>query len=89
LSITTSKDFELFPNPAREMVKVSLLGYEGSDIEIQLIDQLGKRLKVVPINNVSDTIYEIDLNNVQSGIYSLWIFSEGIKPLGKKMIVSN
>ena len=69
-------------------MKVSLRGYEGSDIQIQLIDQFGKKLNIMEIHNVSESVYRVDLSNVQNGIYSLWIFSEGKKPIGKKMVVS-
>jgi len=64
------------------------VGFEGSDIEIQVIDQFGKRIKVIALDNVADATYSIDLNNINSGIYSLWIFADGKKPVGKKLIVN-
>jgi len=88
VTIADMETFGLFPNPADESVKISLRGYQGNNIEIQLIDYFGKRLKTVEINNAADAVYEIDLDNVKNGVYSLWIFSEGKRPIGKKMIVN-
>jgi len=86
--ISDIQNFGLFPNPAQETINVSLRGYEGKDIEIQLVDQFGKRIKAVSLEQVSDATYSIELEGVNNGIYSLWIFAEGSKPVGKKMVVN-
>ena len=88
ITISDIEDFGLFPNPAQEAVKVSLRGYEGKDIQIQLINQFGKSVKIMNIDNVSDSVYNVGLNNVRNGMYSLWIFAEGRKAIGKKVIVN-
>ena len=81
-------EVKVFPNPARETVNVSLKGYEGRDVEIHLINQIGKRVKIVNLENATNEVYSIDLNNATSGIYTVWIFTEGKQPVGKKMIVN-
>ena len=88
VKISDIESFGIFPNPAREYVNVSLKGYTGKDINIQLLNQMGQPLKSVQLENVEDQNYTIELDGLNNGIYSIWIFAEGAKPVGKKMIVN-
>ena len=88
VKISDIEEFGLFPNPARQYINVSLKGYTGKDISIQLIDQMGQAVKSIQLENVEDNNYTIDLNGLTNGMYSCWIFAEGTKPVGKKMIVN-
>jgi len=88
VTIADLEDFGIFPNPTQETVNVSLKGYEGKDIEIQVVNQLGRRVQSVRLINVTDSTYQLELNSVQNGIYSLWIFTEGRRPISKRMIVN-
>ncbi len=81
-------DFTLYPNPANETMNVSLVGYEGKDVTIQMIDFSGKPVKSVSIDSVNDTKVAIPIESVSNGIYTVRILSNGIKPVGKKMIVN-
>ncbi|MEZ4948298.1 MAG: SdrD B-like domain-containing protein [Saprospiraceae bacterium] len=83
------EQFGLFPNPAADVVNVALKGYEGKDITIQLVDQLGRLVKEETIDNASDTRYEINISNARNGVYTLWIFADESKPVGKKLIIAN
>ncbi len=80
--------FTLYPNPATETANVSLIGYEGKDVTIQMIDFSGKSVKSVEIDNVQDTKIAIPINRMSNGIYTIRVLSTGIKPVGKKMIVN-
>ena len=88
VKISDIEEFGLFPNPAHEFVNVSLKGYHGKDINIQLIDQMGQAIKSIQLDNVEDNTYTIELDGLTNGMYSFWIFAEGTKPVGKKMIVN-
>lgn len=88
VTIADVEDFGIFPNPAQETVNVSLKGYEGKDIEIQVVNQFGSKVQSVRLNNVTDATHQLELNTVQNGIYSLWIFTDGRRPVSKKMIVN-
>ena len=83
-----AKDFMLYPNPASNAVNVSLNGYIGKDVTIQMIDYTGRPLKSIEIDNVETTSYTIPINRISNGIYTIRVLSEGIKPIGKKMIVN-
>jgi hypothetical protein len=88
IKIDDIEEFGLFPNPANEKVQVSLRGYAGKDITIQLVDQLGRLVKEETIENAVDGVYELETGRYQDGIYTLWIFANEIKPMGKKLIIS-
>ena len=88
ITIADVEDFGIFPNPAQETINVSLKGYEGKNIEIQVVNQFGARVQSVRLNNVTDSTHQLELNTVQNGIYSLWIFTDGRRPVSKKMIVN-
>ena len=82
------EDFGLFPNPTFGKVNVSLKKFKGKDIEIQLVNQFGVKLNTYQIDNVSDHTFELPLKNIKNGFYTIWIFTDGRRPLGKKLIVS-
>ena len=88
VKISDIESFGIFPNPAHSFVNVSLKGYAGKDITIRLVNQMGQPLKSVKLENVEDNNYAIELDGLNNGIYSIWIFAEGAKPVGKKMIVN-
>ena len=80
--------FELFPNPATETVNVSLRGYYGKNIQLNLVDQFGKRIKHVQLDQVAESFHSINLSDLRNGVYVIWVFTEGQKPVGKKLIVN-
>ncbi len=82
------EDFGLFPNPTFGKVNVSLKKFKGKDIEIQLVNQFGAKLNSYQIDNVSDHTFELPLTNIKNGFYTIWVFTDGRRPLGKKLIVS-
>ncbi len=82
------EDFGLFPNPTFGKVNVSLKKFKGKDIEIQLVNQFGVKLNTYQIDNVSDHTFELPLKNIKNGFYTIWVFTDGRRPLGKKLIVS-
>ena len=85
---TTEIDFRVFPNPAREVVNVSLESYMDKDITIQLIDYTGKPIKSVEVDSVNIEFYTMPTSNIENGIYTVRILSNGMVPISKKMIVS-
>jgi len=88
VTIADLEDFGIFPNPAQETVNVSLKGYQGKDIFIQIVDQFGKNVQSERLKNVTDSTHQLELQTVQNGIYSLWIFTDGRRPISKKMVVN-
>ena len=85
---SVAPNFKVYPNPASESVNVSLNGYLGKNVTIQMIDYTGRTVKSFEIDNVETTVYTIPIDRYSNGIYTVRILSEGIKPIGKKMIVN-
>lgn len=86
--ISDIEDFGLFPNPAQEEVNISLKGYSDIEITVQLVDQLGHVLKEEQIDGQNQVNHRMSLKNVQNGFYGIWIFAEGRKRIGKRLIVN-
>ena len=81
-------NFGIFPNPAQDALNVSLTDFVGKDIQIQVIDQLGKPVRSIKVDDVAEAYQTIDLLNMNNGIYTVRILSDGLKPVGKKVIVN-
>ena len=82
------ESFGLFPNPAQETVHVALDSYQNKNIEIQLINQFGQRLNIDKISNNQQQYHTVNLSKLNNGIYTIWIFVEGNRPVGKRLIVN-
>jgi len=82
------ESFGLFPNPAEEVVHVSLDSYQNKNIEIQLINQFGQRLNIDKILNNQQRYHTVNLSKLNNGIYTIWVFAEGNQPVGKRLIVN-
>jgi len=80
--------FQLFPNPAQESVNISLKNLQDTKIEIQLINQFGKVIENFRIDQVSEGVFRLPLDGLMNGFYQVWIFAEGQRAIGKKLIVS-
>lgn len=78
----TTNDVVIYPNPAKDMVNVTL-NEDSENISWTLINMHGQVVK--KMNEVSGS-FEIDLNDVDKGIYFLNV-SVDDKPIIKKIVV--
>lgn len=85
--IGTVEDFDLFPNPAQDVINVALKGFEGKNATLKLIDLYGKELKSLRLENISERTFKLPLD-VQDGIYTIFILSENGQPIAKKFLVN-
>lgn len=77
--LTASTDIQVFPNPAKEKVFVTIPSFKISDAtqRLHLIDISGRRLLSI---NVNDSRMELDVSRLLSGLYMLqWHTSTTIK----------
>ena len=88
ITIGDIEQFGLFPNPAEEYVNIALQNFQNRVGKIQITDQLGKIRKEEIIKGTEGLVYNLSLNGLQNGIYSVWVFVDGMRPVGKKLIVS-
>ena len=63
----TAFDFNLFPNPSKDIVNIAFGGARTLEIEIQVIDVLGKQVYIA--NTISEDNMTIDISNLENGTY--------------------
>jgi hypothetical protein len=66
-------DVSIYPNPAKDLIYVTLPIGEFNKITIELYDAIGK---LILVENVVSTTTVVSLNNLSIGIYTLRVISE-------------
>lgn len=65
-------DLSLYPNPSSDILNLYCTGISNSDVNIQILDQLGKVvLSTTKKLNTKDAIHTFDVRNIASGTYLL------------------
>lgn len=86
---TVSKvSINVFPNPAKEVVTVSLSNVSSSSVSVTLIDMLGKTVfeSVYSVNTSAQNL-GIDLNKINPGVYFIHVIA-GNEKLTKRIVVN-
>lgn len=83
-SFTTS-EFMLYPNPASQMVHITLPNTSDSLESITLYDVLGKVVRQV--NNISANQLTIDVSQMEKGVYFVEILTENNTKQIKKLVI--
>lgn len=78
-------DFNVFPNPATDLIAVQVRGLVSSDMEVSLVDMVGKVVETKTIFE-GQTIAYFDVSIVYSGAYYIRIAS-GVQFSRSKVIV--
>ncbi|MBI3233775.1 MAG: T9SS type A sorting domain-containing protein [Bacteroidetes bacterium] len=79
-------DFEVFPNPAKEMVKFNVGGNAIKNYLLVINDITGRKIEVLELNSDSETC--LNTSNYQSGIYFTNLFCEGKLLDVKRLIIT-
>jgi hypothetical protein len=74
----------LSPNPASEMLTISLGTNE--DATLRIVDGLGKVVMTTSLYNGQKSI---DVSDFKNGVYIMTIDAEGTKPVNKKLIIKH
>lgn len=75
----------LYPNPANNIVEISLVNTAESISKIVLFDMLGKAIKSVPVQ--SNENIRLDVSNLTKGVYLVEINTENNLKTIKKLVV--
>lgn len=75
----------VFPNPAKDFLKVELKNVNSNNAQFELIDMLGNR--VFSKNIEGQRNFELDLSNVARGIYFYALKQDNITIATKKLVV--
>lgn len=79
-----NKEFTIFPNPARDILKVQVTGENGNAI-LQVIDITGRKLKEEKITLNGNTTISVNINNLPKGTYNLLLKSKTVN--GQKKFI--
>ena len=88
-NVNTSLAFNIYPNPAKNFISVSLVTTNALQYKIVLTDILGKEIKTINFfqNNKQQNI-RMDISELNSGIYFISVFTQ-TETTTQKLIVSN
>ncbi len=75
----------VFPNPAKDYLKVELKNVKSSNAQFELIDMLGNRVFSKKLEGQSS--FELDLSNVARGIYFYALKQDNVTIATKKLVV--
>jgi hypothetical protein len=84
--IPNPKPFSVFPNPATEIIFVELSAFEGKDVELHIIDQLGRVVQSQAILQVDNVPQTMNIATLENGFYMLEMQSEGVKRTAKIVV---
>lgn len=66
----------LFPNPANDVLNVTVSNEEASEVSVRIFDIHGK--VVLKVSESTNTINGIDISKLESGIYTVLVQTDGI-----------
>ena len=78
----------VFPNPADDFINVDISSYEGKDVTISVLSELGQVKLTRRVENVGKQPINIALDELQTGHYRVRIETEGKPSIMKQLIIS-
>jgi hypothetical protein len=88
LDATQIADFQLFPNPAGEILNIDLTQWMGKTGKLIFINQLGKVVFEKTFENISSPIESMDLSGFNNGQYFVKMETAGQRTQVKRLVVS-
>ncbi len=79
-------NFNLYPNPAQEKVRLSLELKKQQDIHLSIINNTGSRVYSHEFNNVKDLNHDIHLDRFASGVYYVVIYGNDVNTVVKLIV---
>ncbi len=61
--------FNVFPNPAKDVVNVKLQNVTNADCKIQIVNSIGQIAQEIDLGNDSEITRNISVSHLNSGIY--------------------
>ncbi len=83
-------DFQLAPNPARDMVKIVFsenIPFDFAHGTLQISDVSGRVVRRFSLENLVENGGQIDLSGIPSGIFLVTLRADGEKPVTRKLVV--
>ena len=80
-------DFMLFPNPAKDFVKINLETLIGKAVHIQIVNGMGVVVQDIKLDAVYSKYYQIDLRDLHEGLYAVWVLPSDHKAIAKQLVI--
>ena len=71
----TISSFDVYPNPASELVTVDLNAFNGNDVTVSIVNTLGQRLQSTAL--VANGIQTLNISGYKSGMYFVQVEMNG------------
>jgi len=84
---TIGGTFDLFPNPAKDIVSVNLKGFIGQNVELTVTNQLGQVVHYQELMDVQTSRTTLDVKTLATGIYGVSVLTEDGDMQTVKLIV--
>jgi PAP2 superfamily/Secretion system C-terminal sorting domain len=90
VSFPVADTYTLFPNPTSDFAQIRIESTTKTDamVSICLINQMGVEVRKFGDFATIDGIQTLDLNGIVSGTYTVKIVQQGVRPVFKKLVVS-
>lgn len=85
--LSAGLDFQVFPNPATDMINIRLTEEEASSMQVELFDATGKLVRSINSTAYGSNITTIPTGDLAKGIYMVKVISNGFA--GTRKVILN
>ncbi|GIV30741.1 MAG: hypothetical protein KatS3mg029_0092 [Saprospiraceae bacterium] len=78
-----------YPNPATDVIHLSLKEYAGKAVTVEIVNAYGIPLKHLTFDSVPVDAISISLDGIPGGVYAIRIEAEGHRALTRTIMVSD
>ena len=80
-------NFDMFPNPAADLVTLDMEMFMDQDVELSVFNQLGQAIYHTNLDQVVNKYHQFDSSNWPKGMYIVKLSSESGQEISHKLIV--
>ena len=84
--LESTSDFDVYPNPAKDVLNVRLDDYAGQELTLTLTNNLGQVVKVQKVDSAEHT-EQLNISDLVPGMYLISLKTSGDQVQTKKVIV--
>ena len=84
---TANLAFGIYPNPATDMVNVSLVEMNGAAVIINVYDALGRNIERVEADAAYNSVYRINTSDYKSGMYMISVQTGDAPAITKQLVI--
>ena len=82
------ENFQVYPNPTRNEINLSLKNYQGLPAEIMIANSLGQVMQLQSIESLTVDPVNIQVHDYRAGVYTVTVKVEGARQMTRLFVVS-